>query len=237
MSNQYGPRITTSGLVFNMDFGNTKCYPGTGNNCYDLSANTLTGELGVANLFKPTYNTIVNNSYFVFNGSNTFIRIPNSTALDTNSVSVEVWIKTDNTNQNGFWFEKGTVNTQYSLFQNANNSIYWRHRLSSGGLSDLVTNAPITAGMNSADWFHVVGTYTSGTRRLFVNGVIKNSDTLTGNLSVNSGGMSIGAYGGYNGSRSYYYDGNLAVVRVYNRSLESYEVVNNFNANRKRFGV
>lgn len=236
MSNQYGPRITTSGLVFNMDFGNTKCYPGTGNNCYDLSANTLTGELGVANLFKPTYSTIVNNSYFVFNGSNTLIRIPNSTALDTNAVSVEVWIKTDNTNQSGFWFEKGIVNSQYSLFQHAN-YIYWRHRLSSGGLGDLITNAPITAGMNSVDWFHVVGTYTSGTRRLFVNGVIKNSDSLTGNLSVSAGGMSIGAYGGYNGSRGYYYDGNLAVVRVYNRSLEAYEVVNNFNANRKRFGV
>jgi hypothetical protein len=235
MSNQYGPRITTSGLVFNMDFGNSKCYPGTGNNCYDLSANTLTGELGVAGLFKPTYNTIVNNSYFSFN-TNTLIRIPNSTALDTNGVSVEVWIKTDNASQNGFWFEKGTVNTQYSLFQEGGN-IQWRQNISGVGLSSLTTATATTAGLNAVDWFQVCGTYVSGTRRLYVNGVLKNSDTRTGNISVNSGGMSIGVYGGYNGSRGYYYNGNLAIVRVYNRSLEPYEVVNNFNANRKRFGV
>jgi hypothetical protein len=231
-----GPDIVTDGLVFNMDFGNTKCYPGTGNNCYDLSANTLTGELGVANLFKPTYSTIVNNSYFIFNGSNTLIRIPNSTALDTNSVSVEVWIKTDNTNQNGFWFEKGIVNSQYSLFQEGAN-IQWRHNISGVGLTNLTTATATTAGLNAADWFQVCGTYVSGTRRLYVNGVLKNSDTRTGNISVNAGGMSIGAYGGYNGSRSYYYDGNLAVVRVYNRSLEPYEVVNNFNAPKGRFDL
>ena len=236
MANMYGPRITTQDLIFNMDFANTKCYPGTGNSCFDLGPNNLVGELGVANLFKPTYTTLVNNKYFVFNGSNTLIRIPNSTELDTNAVSVEVWIKTDNTNQSGFWFEKGTVNTQYSLFQH-NNSIYWRHRLSSGTLSDLITNAITTAGLNSVDWFQVTGTYVSGSRKLYVNGVLKNSDSTTGNIDVNTGGMSIGAYGGYDGSRSYYYDGNLAVVRVYKRSLEAYEVMNNFNALQKRFGL
>ena len=232
-----GPDIVTDGLVFDMDFGNSKCYPGTGNSCFDLGQYSLTGELGVANLFKPTYTTLVNNKYFVFNGSDTFIRIPNSTELDTNAVTVEVWIKTDNTtNQAGFWFEKGTVNTQYSLFQ-YNNSIYWRHRLWSGGLSDLITNAITTAGLNATDWFQVTGTYVSGSRKLYVNGILKNSDSLTGNLAVNTGGMSIGAYGGYNGSRSWYYDGNLAVVRVYTRSLEAYEVMDNYKALKGRFGL
>ena len=230
-----GPDIVTDGLVFDMDFANTKCYPGNGNSCFDLGPNNLVGELGVANLFKPTYTTLVNNKYFVFNAS-PLIRIPNSTALDTNEVSVEVWIKTDNTNQSGFWFEKGTVNTQYSLFQH-NNSIYWRHRLWSGGLGDLITNAITTAGLNTTDWFQVTGTYVSGSRKLYVNGILKNSDSLTGNLAVNTGGMSIGVYGGYNGSRGYYYDGNLAVVRVYTRSLEAYEVMDNYNALKGRFGL
>ena len=234
MANMYGPRITTQDLIFNMDFANTKCYPGTGNSCFDLGPNNLVGELGVANLFKPTYTTLVNNKYFVFNGSNTLIRIPNSTELDTNEVSVEVWIKTNNANQNGFWFEKGIVNSQYSLFQEGTN-IQWRHNMSGVGITNLTTSSITTAGLNSVDWFQVTGTYISGSRKLYINGVLKNSDARTGNISVNTGGMSIGAYGGYNGGRSYYYNGNLAVVRVYNRSLEAYEVMNNFNALQKRF--
>lgn len=236
MSVYGGPDIVTDGLIFNLDFGNIKCYSGTGNNCFDLSNSQFTGELGVANLFKPVYTTIVNNKYFVFNGTSTLIRIPNSTILDTNAVSVEVWIKTDNGNQNGFWFEKGTVNTQYSLFQEGLN-IQWRHNISGVGLTNLTTNTVTTAGLNAVDWFNVTGTYISGSRRLYVNGVLKNSDTRTGNISVNAGGMSIGVYGGYNGSRSYYYDGNIALVKVYNRSLESYEVMNNFNALKGRFGL
>lgn len=236
MSNQYGPRITTQDLIFNMDFANSKCYPGTGNSCFDLGPSNLVGELGVAGLFLPTYASIVNNKYFVFNGSNTLIRIPNSIALDTNAVSVEVWIKTDNANQNGFWFEKGTVNTQYSLFQEGTN-IQWRHNISGVGSTTLTTSATTTAGLNATDWFQITGTYVSGSRKLYVNGVLKNSDTRTGNISTNAGGMSIGAYGGYNGARGYYYDGNLAVVRVYGRSLESYEVINNFNALKTRFGL
>lgn len=236
MSNLYGPRITTKDLVFNMDFGNSKCYPGTGNSCFDLGPYSLTGELGVAGLFKPTYTTLINNKYFVFNGSNTLIRIPNSTELDTNAVTVEVWIKTDNANQNGFWFEKGIVNSQYSLFQEGLN-IQWRHNISGVGMTNLTTNSVTVAGLNSADWFQVTGTYVSGSRKLYVNGVLKNSDTRTGDISVNTGGMSIGAYGGYNGARGYYYDGNLAVVRVYKRALEQYEIVNNFNALQRRFGL
>ena len=230
-----GPDIVTDGLVFDMDFANTKCYPGNGNSCFDLGPNNLVGELGVANLFKPTYTTLVNNKYFVFNAS-PLIRIPNSTALDTNEVSVEVWIKTDNANQNGFWFEKGIVNSQYSLFQEGLN-IQWRHNISGVGITNLTTSSTTTAGLNSVDWFQVTGTYVSGSRKLYVDGVLKNSDARTGNISVNTGGMSIGAYGGYNGGRGYYYDGNLEVVRVYTRSLEAYEVMDNYNALKGRFGL
>ena len=32
-------------------------------------------------------------------------------------------------------------------------------------------------------------------------------------------------------------DGNLAVARVYKRALEQYEIVNNFNALQRRFGL
>lgn len=236
MSYHNGPKITTNGLIFCIDAADTNSYPGSGASIYNLADINSVGELGVAGLFQPTYISTTNNKYFVFNGTNTLIRIPNSTSLDVNSVSVEVWIKTNNANQSGFWFEKGTVNTQYSLFQEGTN-IQWRHNISGVGMTNLTTSSTTTAGLNATDWFQITGTYVSGSRKLYVNGVLKNSDTRTGNISVNAGGMSIGAYGGYNGSRSYYYNGNLAIVRVYSKSLEDYEVLNNFKATKSRFGL
>jgi hypothetical protein len=226
-----GPDIVTSGLVFDMDFGNSKCYPGTGSNCYDLSSNRFTGEL----INSPPYSTSINNKYFTFNGTtNTrVIRIPNSTVLDTQTPSVEVWIKTNATTQSGFWFEKGNVNTQYSLFQEGAN-IQWRQYFTS--ISTFSTNA-VNAGLNTTSWFQVVGTYSSGSRKLYINGVLKNSDAQTGTINTNSGGMSIGAYGGYNGSRGYYYNGDIAIVRVYNKQLSDNEVLNNYNALKGRFGL
>lgn len=231
MSYSNGPKITTSGLVFKMDFANSKCYPGSGTSCYDIGGNSSTGEV----VNGPTFTTSNNNKYFNFDATTKLIRIPNNTDLDTQTPSVEVWIRTNATSQNGFWFEKGIVNNQYSLFQEGGN-IQWRQYFTTG-LSALSTGTAATAGLNTISWFQVVGTYTSGSRILYVNGVQKNSDSATGTISTNNGGMSIGVYGGYNGSRGYYYNGDIAIVRVYNKVLTPKEVLNNYNANKGRFGL
>jgi hypothetical protein len=228
MSIYGGPDIITDGLILNMDFASIKCYPGSGTSCRDLSANNFDGEL----INSPPYTSSTNNKFFSFNGE--FIRIPNSTILDTQTPSVEVWIKTNATTQNGFWFEKGNVNSQYSLFQEGA-SIQWRMVLN-GSRSTLSTNT-VNAGVNTSSWFQIVGTYISGTRRLYVNGILINSDSRTGVIATDNGGMSIGVYGGYNGSRSFYYNGDIAIVRVYNKAISDSEVLNNYNALKGRFNL
>jgi hypothetical protein len=224
----YNPRIVTDGLVLCLDAANRKSYPGSGNTWTDLSGLGNNGEL----VNSPTYNSS-NFGYFQF-VTDDYARIQNNTALDTQTPTVEVWVKTNVTSQNGFWFEKGTVNTQYSLFQEGT-VIQWRQRLTSGTLTSLSTT---TANfINTSNWYQVVGTFVSGSRRLYINGVQVNSDTLSGTIDTNAGGMSIGVYGGYNGSRSYYYNGNLSVCKVYNRTLSAAEIQQNFNAARSRYGI
>jgi hypothetical protein len=169
-------------------------------------------------------------SFFTFDGVNDIATIPNNTALDTQTPSVEVWVKTNATTQNGFWFEKGSVNSQYALFQEGA-SIQWRL----GPLGDLSTTT--ASYMNVSSWYQVVGTFTSGSRILYINGVQVNSNATTGTLSTNSNGMSIGAYGGTSGSNSYFYNGALSICRVYNRVLTPAEELQNFNALRGRYGI
>lgn len=150
--------------------------------------------------------------------------------LDNQRYSIEVWIKTDALSQNGFWFEKGTVNTQYALFQEGG-SIQHRTRFTNGTLDTLsVTTASF---LNTTDWFHIVATYDGTTKRTYINGVERNSKTINGTVSVDNGGMWIGVYG--NGA-GYQYDGKLAKCNVYNRAITATEVKQNFDFDKARFG-
>jgi hypothetical protein len=157
--------------------------------------------------------------------------IPNNTNLDTQTPTVEVWMKTNALSQNGFWFEKGAVNTQYSLFQEGTN-IQWRQYFSNlAGFATLSTSS--TTYLNTTQYFQIVGTFTSGDRRLYINGVQVNSDTQAGTIGTNSSGQTIGQYN----LGDYTFDGNIAIVKVYNKVLSPLEVQQNFNALRGRFGV
>ncbi len=183
-----------------------------------------------------TYNSSVGGN-MVFDGINDFLRIEDNTAFDTQTPSVEVWVKTNATTQNGFWFEKGWVNTQYSLFQEGA-VIQWRQFYASGeGLTNLSTAT--ASYMNTTNWYQIVGTFSNGQRRLYINGSLVNSDSQTGVIQTNSSGSSVGAYGGYSATtgRAYYYNGNIAIVRVYNKELSASEVLQNFNSTRSRFGI
>ena len=218
--------LVTRGLVLYLDAADLNSYPGSGTTWYDLSTDASIGELVNSPSFSP--------DFFIFNGSSNYIKIPNSTTLDVQTFTVEVWVKTNNTNQNGFWFEKGTVNTQYSLFQE---TAAIRCRVNIGG--SIINTISLTTAtyMNTTDWYHVVFTFTSGSQVCYINGSQVGTGITSGTISTNSGGMSIGAYGGYTGSKGYYYNGSLAMCRVYNRVLSATEVLQNYNAQKSRFGL
>jgi hypothetical protein len=202
----YNPKVVTNGLVFNFDARNIKSYLGTGTACYDLAGQTTVGET----VNSPTFNT---NGYFSF-VTDDYIRFPNSTALDVQTFTIEVWVRTNTTNQAGFWFEKGTVNSQYSLFQEGG-GIVCRVNTTASGLINTINPATAT----------------------YMNTVQVGTGSTTGTVTTSAGGMSIGAYGGYTGSRGYYYNGDQSIAKVYNRVLSQAEVQQNFNATRGRYGI
>jgi hypothetical protein len=227
MALAHSPSITTKGLVLYLDAANSKSYSGTGNTWTDINGGGNIGTLAGGPTFSNTSSGIIS-----FDGSNDIVTIPNNVSLDTQTPTVEVWVKTNNTNQNGFWFEKGAVNTQYSLFQEGV-SIQWRMYI--GGITQLSTTT--ATYMNTSNWYQVVGTFTTGSRKLYINGVLVNSDTQAGTIATDTGGMSLGAYGGATGTNGYFYNGSLAICRVYNRELSAAEILQNFNAMRGRFNV
>jgi hypothetical protein len=180
-----------------------------------------------------TYNTDGTHSY---NGASTYVTMPENAVFNTQTPSVEVWIKPTALTQNGFFFEKGNVNTQYALFLEGAN-ITWRQYVSGTLTSLLATSATY---LNTSQYAQIVGTFTSGSRCLYVNGVLVASDATTGTFTNNPNGCSIGSFGGENGTvggRAYFFNGSIGSVKVYNRVLTANEVKQNFNALRGRYGI
>ena len=217
-----GPNIVTDGLKFAMDAGSGRSYPGSGTtttNIINGASGTLTNGVGfVSN----------NGGAFDFDGTDDFILFPDDTNLNLQALTMESWSYLNSTtNQNGFLFEKGLVNTQYSnFFEGANNIFVFRTM--GTGPTDL-TEA--TSVFPADSWNHIVCTYASGTKRIYLNGVqIKLATGLSGTIPTNTNGPRIGAH-----SSGYYLDGEIAISRVYNKALTAAEVTQNYNAQKSRF--
>lgn len=169
-----------------------------------------------------------------FNASSSYIKIPNSTLLDNQTITMESWCNPTVTSQSGFLFEKGSVNSQYSMFFETGGTFYFRTIGISTQDLTFTTATYVTAGT----WNHIVCTYGTGTKTCYVNGVqVAQQTGLTGTISTNSSGMSIGAYGGYSGAHSYYFNGSIGTTKVYNKALTPGEVKQNFDATRGRYGI
>ena len=182
----------------------------------------------------PVLTRDTNGGYFTFNGSNTYFQGRDNTALNaTTGLTMQAWVNSDNNSQYGFIFEKGSVNTQYSMFLSGSN-LYFRTYGTS--VADLTATA--SSVCPSGTWALVTCTYDGSNKRIYKNGTQVNSSAVTGTLSTNAGGAWIGAYGGATPSVvNYPWDGKIASVRVYDTALSAAEIKNNFDSQRNRFNV
>lgn len=221
------PAYVTSGLVLNLDAGNAASYPGTGTTWKDTSSSALT-----ATLQNTTYSSS-NGGYFSFNGSNSAAVIPNNTVLDTQNLSIEVWISpASSLNQQGFWLEKGNINTQYSFFMYSG-TIYWR--MAGSAYGDVT--ATVSTYMTLNNWYQLVGTNKAGEQKIYINNTVAASNTISPTITASTAGVSIGNANGYASPSSYPFNGKIAIVRVYNKALSAAEVQQNYNLQKARFGL
>jgi len=186
--------------------------------------NTLT----VSNL---TFNA---DGTFKFNNSSSVITMPNTTALNpTTSLSIEALVNFDG-NSADFIFEKGNVNTQYSLFSHGTDIVFRTKHVGDSSYNSLGPSKS-AAGISNGVPVHIVGAWDGSTKRIYVNGIERSSAGKTGNLVTTSPGASVGRFGGT--TTGYYFGGYIYAVRVYNQSLSPTEIQQNFAAIRGRYGI
>ena len=82
---------------------------------------------------------------------------------------------------------------------------------------------------------HVAVTYVGGTISVYFNGVSQGlTGTTTGYNITNNGTLYVGEY---SGGGNYYLNGQIASTKIYNRGLSAAEITQNFNAQRKVYGL
>jgi len=236
MSQHYGAKISTAGLVCLLDSQNSKSYPGSGSIWYDLSGN---GNNGTLNGFTgpgagTTSGWDSNTGLMMFDrhsGSsdataNNRVVISNNNILDnvliTNGMTINFWMKmttyacTAMTKWNGSW------EIYYCP------SLVWRSQGTGG--SDGGTGLSYTSYLNN---FHMItATHNGSTRKFYINGdsyysnsnVVSTQDT-TNNISI----------GGYENGQ-YATIGSIPYYMLYNRVLNDNEIKQIYNSTQSRFG-
>lgn len=218
MALQHHPRIVSNGLLMYIDAANTRSYSGSGNTALGL----ITGIDGT--LVNGVGFTTANNGAFTFDGSNDYINFGNSSAVQQSSGTLSAWAKASSPG-GGY---RGIIAKQgaYGLFYTDSVLVAY----------DWAANTPRSTGINIADntWKNVVLTYQSGVSngtRIYINGV----SVLTTTITIQSQVANL--FGGAEANASQYASCQASSFKMYNRVLTATEVLQNYNATKKRFGL
>ncbi len=193
---------------------------GTGSSVYDSSLNENTGTITGAT-WETNANCVSGNCLsFRGTGYTDRVNIANSTTFDVSRLTISVWVYSTNFNQNGFIFEKGPVNTQYSLFFEGSN-VTFRNDNSSDVSDDLDVTLAV-AEITNSKWHNIVATYDGANKKIYVDGIEKGTKLYSQTLKTGQSGETIGIYGG--GANGYPFNGRIDELSVFDRAISTSQI-------------
>lgn len=218
-------RIVTDNLILSFDAADRNSYVSGSTIWRDLSPNRYTGTLTNG----PTFSS-ENGGGIVFDGSNDSI-VTNLTGT-LNTLTIECWYKGTKTSRNHLWnfgLYTGVNDTNLSCDFNDGYDlwIYWE----SGGTNRVRYN--IDGSFTDSTTKCLVFTHTGSTNKVFLNGA---ELTIT-----ESGGTqtftNVNGTGAFDLAGAVAFGGTIYNTKVYNRALSAAEILQNYNAQKSRFGL
>lgn len=226
MSAHGGPDEVTSGLVLALDAADIKSYPRTGTVWYDRSGlgnnGTLVNGVGYSN------------GAMVFDGVNDYIQkttIENDSLDMRSALSFSIWIFVESGGSNLTYIFSKNLNSGYIDQQIACTWEGNKVRFIIGGEENLITtdnSIPLN------EWVHITGTWTGTKRSLFINSKLNIEGNFSGVVSFKPN-FQIGWRS--SGLSTHYFKGKISNLILYNRALSPEEILQNYNANKSRFGL
>ena len=230
-----GPNIVTDGLVFAVDAGSERSYPGSGTTTTSLvgsNTGTLTNGVG--------FNS-GNGGYWDFDGVDDYIAVGNISTLTSNLITVCVWVKRDADGWNGALFGFGTAasSTQDIYFWGGDSNRQFGFNTWNSD-SWGFTGSTATGEIMDGEWHHLTAVFNRSTitsSLIYVDGVSKSLSQVKGATQTRTPSTNFGiGLNGWNGGNQLL-NGNLSNTLIYNKQLTQAEVKQNYNAQKSRFGL
>jgi hypothetical protein len=225
--------IITSGLVMHLDAGNASSYPGTGTTWSDLIGNGNHGTLTNG----PTYSSDVGGA-IVFDGINDYFVTNNNLDLsNTDKLTIQIILKTASSNVEMVMEHSVNWNSNNAFGVVSDNS---KIQFTDHNQSYNVSNSVVS--INDNNW-HL---FTATTDRslnatdqnlIYIDGNTANKVNVANLINDNSGNFtSHKLYVSARAGTSYFFNGAIAKVLIYNRVLTAAEIQQNYNSVKLRYG-
>ena len=234
-------KVNRDGIVIYLDAGDVDSYPRSGTTWFDKSGNGFNGTL-----FNGVTFSNESGGVLIFNGTNQFMQANiNNTSLDGDPrMTVEMMVKRTSSFQfGGFWGVGGagqgfSIQGWTPIANRIHLDLYDSTRLDTG------VDYPLNNYVHVA-WVKHNNSVDPNTMICYINGVGYGGNgltlgraTTTGprlNTSTSGVGVSLGRITGNENAN--YAPITIGYFRVYNRALSGYEVFENFQSTRGRFGL
>ena len=224
----------TTNIVLYYDPSNPSSYPGSGTTINDISGNGLNGSLSNITFTSP---------YFTYNGTSSQVSVADNALLEPGSGdwTMEVWVNQTTSGNDVVLgkFDNGGVSLDVSYSIRTTNTTYYAQIGSgSGAGATLFVNSTNYVGTLST-WYQLVYVFKNGgtkTLETFVNGSSVGSVNHSLASILNSTNpLYIGSYNG--GEFPQWFDGRIGITRLYNSALTSSQVLQNYNADKSKYGL
>ncbi len=229
-SSTYGQCINCSSTA-SLNSNLVGCYPFSGN-ANDRATYGNNGTVYAGATLTTDRNGLASKAYS-FNGSSTaYIRIPASASLNTATMTgftFSCWFNPSVLSPSAPTAYRRIFNIQDATSKNYDLSYHYASGkldfINFSGTADHINMFSNTT-FSANTWYHVVVTIDATNRpSLYVNGVLDNSSTTTV-LKPSSPTYTIGNHYSYNWN----FAGKIDDVRIYNRAIDSLEIIRLYNA-------
>jgi hypothetical protein len=231
--------IVTDGLVFYVDAGNSKSYPGSGTTWTDL----IGGNNGSLTNMDATNHSSTNGGIFTFDGLDEYVDYGGDAInVGTNDFTISCWIKLSSLLPSfGSVLGKSYAGTgnRYFFGLDGDEKLVSIIADTSSGIVSTGTTA-----LSSNVWYMITAVFDrSGNVSMYINDT---SDTVASNADISSKNGSnitdssiplrIGSYAQADKtSPSFLFPGDIATSMIYFKALSAAEVSQNYNALKNRF--
>ena len=171
--------------------------------------------------------SITQQGQLTFDGTDDHIALGASSQFNiSNNVTIEAVVKRDSAGWNGiFGRSDGGSFIHYQLYNGQVNVYFYGPALA------CVSGNVITS---TSKYYHIVTTFDGSSAKIYVDGSLAQSAS-NGNTSNISAADNVSVGKVYSSDR--HFDGEIPVLKVYNMALTSSEVLQNYNAYKKRFNI